>query len=49
MIKELNNDIKEEIPEVCKMCWIDARTSCDRYTREKCQEDYERGMYIDEI
>lgn len=33
-----NNDI----PEVCKTCWIDAESSCDLDTREKCQDGYER-------
>lgn len=32
----------EYVPDVCKMCWLDAETSCDLETRKKCQEDYER-------
>lgn len=36
-----------EIPDVCKMCWIDTKTSCDDEQREKCQEDYEREEMLE--
>lgn len=37
-----------EIPDACKVCWIDTETSCNDEQRKKCQEDYEGEGIWDE-